>query len=180
MKFNDYNLVYLSGQTEIRSLKFDDIHLLINLFKQEYISLTEISDNEVIDDICRFVKKDTFYFSAIFIILQNNIFKGYFNVWLDKKIKFKNPEYKKNVFNISYNILDTDNNSISLYIEKSIDALLSFKLKIKTLFSFKIFNKKYIKGYFDNGFQEFDPSFYYSKEIDDKHKTANIFIKKIQ
>jgi hypothetical protein len=166
MTLKEFNLTYFSDGIEIHSIKNSELEYFIPVYRKCYIEeyQNKISDDEIKDDICRYVRKDIFGHSMIFIISKDNKMIGYFTIWHDDMIKFKTNTYRNRIFNAGISINDdVTGPAISACIKTFVDALLSFGLNIKTLYFFAGETKRYLDNLLENGFKEMDPGLFYSK-----------------
>jgi hypothetical protein len=190
MILKEFNQTYFSDGIEIRSLRENDIPLMADLWKnsfsKEYID--KVTDEEIINSIVHFVRKDIFGFSAIYLILKNNNFIGYFTIWFDDTIRFRINDCKKGSYNFGIHFIEEISNyEISACIGKFIEALLYFKINIKTIYAFKTHNERFINNLRENNFAELEPGIFYSKlgdsmekkGINNDYKTSNIFLKRL-
>lgn len=190
MVLKDLNLTYSSDEIEIRSIKIQDINGIIPLWKEDIIEdyRDKITDEEIVDQIYRYVRKDLFGLALIFIILRNNEIIGYSTIWHDDTIKFKTNNYKKQIFNFSIRFISSiDINNITKYLRLFIESLVYFKLNIRTIYCSRKDNESITESLLKNGFEEITPELFYSKlgdklekmNLGNPYKTSNIIIKNI-
>ena len=193
MQLKEFGLEYFSQEKgiKIHTLNKSDFEKYMDWFRKWEVSeefIDKLSDTEVIDLMCSFVQKSFFMFSMKFIMTKDDNLIGSFSIWKDDKIRLKTSDFSKNIYNLAIHFVDNiSSNDITFYIRQYIEALLYFKLKINSLYLFKIYNEKYIKNLFENGFLEIGQDLFYSKlekflennKIKNDYKESAILIKNI-
>ena len=191
MKLKEFNFEYISNDIKIRSLCLSDIDNNFELLKKWNIkeeNREKLTDDEIKSIINCNNQSNLFMKTIMFLIFKNSKLIGSFIIFSDDSIKFKESIYNKQVYNIVFNFIDEiGSTDISTFIRLSIDALKFFRLRIKTLYSFKIYHGHLKNNFLENGFEELETEYFYSKNekflekrgFENSYKISSIFIKNI-
>jgi hypothetical protein len=191
MKLHKFNLNYSSDNFEFRSLNESDLDGYIEWFRKWHVReecRDKVNDDEVKDIVKRHNSNSLSFKSIMLLVFKNNELLGSVILWNNTSIKFRVLHYKKPVYNIIINFIDEISNAdITTCIRVVIDAVMYFKLKIKTLYIFIKYYEHLINNFITNGFEKLEREYFYIKMenflekrgLENPNKTSNILIKSL-